>query len=308
MIKKFFKEDFGRFLSWFAASITISICIGIVVYFLIKGISVLSLEFIFSKPNPTRIAENSGGISIPIIGTCVLTFISMALAFPLSLATAIYLAEYSKGNKIAGVFRLGIDVFSGIPSIVIAIFALAVFTNPQFSFLSEYIHGADKAFGRSFLVGGIAMALLVLPFMIKTCEEAIKSVPQSYREASLALGASKWQTTMLVVIPAATNGIITAITLGIGKVIGDTVIVLLTMGATLNFAADKWWKPSNYFDVLRGTGSTLTSYIFYTSPAGEGNLVSKSFGAALVLIILIIILNLFTDFISNHKKITSNND
>jgi phosphate transport system permease protein len=294
----------GYFLSWLAMSFTVCICLGIIIYLLVNGISQLSPDFILKEPAPTSNEKMSGGISSPILGSLILTLIGIAIAFPWSLVTAIYLNEYAAKNKLASVLRIGIDILSGVPAIIIAIFALAIFTNPQFAFLSEMVPGSDKALGRSFLVAGITMAIMVLPYMIKTCEEALKNVYDSYREASLALGASKLQTVMRVVLPASKDGLITAVTLGVGRIIGDTAIVWLTLGDTIKMgnSSAAWWMPANILDTLKGTGSTLTSFIFYASPAGEGNQTTKAFGAALVLIIIIVLINLLTDFVGGIRR------
>ncbi len=298
------RDYLGYLISWLAMSFTVCICLGIIIYLIINGISQLSPDFILKAPAPTSNEKMSGGISSPILGSLILTLIGLVVAFPWSLITAMYLNEYAAKNKLASVLRMGIEVLSGVPTIIIAIFALAVFTNPQFAFLSEMVPGSDKALGRSFLVSGITMAIMVLPYMIKTCEEALKNVPVNYREASLALGASKLQTVLKVVLPASKDGLITAVTLGIGRIIGDTAIVWLTLGDTMKMgnSSGEWWMPSNIINTLKGTGSTLTSFIFYASPAGEGNQTEKAFGAALVLIIIIIIINLLTDFIGVFKR------
>jgi phosphate transport system permease protein len=304
--KRAFKDILGQFLSWLSSSLTIALCFGIIVYIFIKGFSQISPSFIFSQPNPTFKEELSGGISTPIIGTLILTTIGILFAFPWALSTSIYLSEYSQRNPLAKYFRLGIDVLAGVPTIVIAIFGLAIFSNPAFGFLSsmvEGIVGVNRAFGRSFFVSGLTMAVMILPFIIKTCEEAIKAVPESYREGSLAMGASKWHTITKIVLPSARNGIITGVVLGMGRIIGDTAIVMLTLGATLRMTGlQPWWAPQNWISTLRNTGSTLTSYIYFTSPAGEGNMTGKAFGASVVLIVIIILLNLFTDLLGNLNK------
>ncbi len=293
-------------MSWLSSSLTIMLCIGIIVYILVKGFSQLNLSFILSEPNPTFKEELSGGISTPIIGTFVLTLIGILLAFPWALSTSIYLSEYSQRNPLAKYFRLGIDVLSGVPTIVIAIFGLAIFSHPFFGFLSsmvEGVEGVNRAFGRSFFIAGLTMAVMILPFIIKTCEEAIKSVPESYREGSLAMGASKWHTITQIVLPSASKGIITGVVLGMGRIIGDTAIVMLTLGATLRMTGiQPWWAPQNWISTLRNTGSTLTSYIYFTSPAGEGNMTGKAFGASVVLIVIIILLNLLTELLGNLNK------
>lgn len=306
MNRKALKDLIWQILSWLASSLTIALCFGIIVYIFIKGYSQVNLSFIFSQPNPTFKEELSGGISTPIIGTLVLTAIGILFAFPWALSTSIYLSEYSQRNPFAKYFRLGIDVLAGVPTIVIAIFGLAIFSNPAFGFLSsmvEGIVGVNRAFGRSFFVAGLTMAVMILPFIIKTCEEAIKAVPESYREGSLAMGASKWHTITKIVLPSAKNGIVTGVVIGMGRIIGDTAIVMLTLGATLRMTGiQPWWAPQNWISTLRNTGSTLTSYIYFTSPAGEGNMTSKAFGASLVLIVLIILLNLFTDLLGRLNK------
>lgn len=306
MNKKAIRDSMGQTLSWLASSLTIALCLGIIVYIFIKGFAQLSPSFILSAPNPTIKEEMSGGISTPIIGTLLLTLIGILVALPWALSTSIYLSEYSQRNPLAKYFRLGIEVLAGVPTIVIAIFGLAIFSNPFFGFLSSMVEGVkdiNKAFGRSFFVAGLTMAVMILPFIIKTCEEAIKAVPESYREGSLAMGASKWRTITKIILPSAKNGIITGVVLGMGRIIGDTAIVMLTLGATLRMTGiQPWWMPQNWVSALRNTGSTLTSYIYFASPAGEGNMPGKAFGASVVLIVVIILLNLVTEFLGNYNK------
>lgn len=306
MNRKKLMDFIGLFLSWFASTITISVCIGIIAYLFVKGYRQINLDFILQQPSPTFNEALSGGISTPIIGTFVLTSIGILLAFPWALATAIYLSEYAKKNIFTAYFKMAIDILAGVPTIVIAIFGLAVFTNPVMGILSskvEGVEGINRAYGRSFIVCGITMAIMILPFIIKTCEEALKSVPDSYREGSLAMGASKWHTIIKIVIPAARNGLLTGVILGMGRIIGDTAIVWLTLGGTMRMTGiQPWWRPDNFLSTLRNTGSTLTSYIYYASPAGEGNMTEKAFGACFVLILIIILLNFVTDLISRNKK------
>jgi phosphate transport system permease protein len=306
--KKKIRDFTGKTLSWLSSSVTIVVCLGIIVFIVIKGINQINPEFLLTEPNATLREETGGGISTPIIGTVLLTLAGTIIAFPWALCTAIYLAEYSNRSKIAKVFRIGIDILAGVPTIVIAIFGLAVFSNPAFGFLSSMVEGIEdvsSAFGRSFLVCGATMAVMILPFVIKTCEEAIKAVPEIYREASLAMGASKWYTIKKIVIPFSKNGIVTAVILGMGRIIGDTAIVWLTLGGTLRMTGlQPWWRPDNWLSTLKNNGSTLTSYIFFASPAGEGNMPNKAFGASIVLIVFIIILNLTVDIIGNYGKKT----
>lgn len=307
MNRRLIRDNTGLTLSWLASSITIAACAGIVLYLFLNGFKEISWSFLTTEPASSFTNPTSGGISTPIIGTLLLTFIGILVAFPWALATAIYLSEYANKNGFSHILRIGIDVLAGVPTIVIAIFGAALFSNPKLGFLSSMVvngGGSGKAFGRSFFVAGLTMAIMVLPFIIKTCEEALKAVPDTYREASLAMGASKWHTIIKIILPSANNGIVTSVILGIGRIIGDTAIVWLTLGGTLQMTGvQPWWEPENWLSTLKNTGSTLTSYIYYTSPAGEGNMAEKAFGASFVLIVIIILLNIITSIVARSKRI-----
>ncbi|MCL1872989.1 MAG: phosphate ABC transporter permease PstA [Clostridiales bacterium] len=265
------------------------------------GFGVLSWHFLTSEPNPSALDAASGGILTPIIGTFLLTIIGIVLAFPFALATAIYLCFYTKKGLFRTLVKGAVDILSGVPTIVIAMFALVIFTLPQLGFLStmiEGVEGASRAYGRSFLVAGITMGIMILPFVIKSMEEALKAVPGSYIDGSLALGATKWQTIYKVVLNAARDGLVTGVILGMGRIIGDTAIVWLALGGSIRMTGNQpWFAPENWISTLRNSGCTLTSYIYYTSPAGEGNQFDVAFGASLVLIAIIILLNLMASLL-----------
>ncbi|MDR2711891.1 MAG: phosphate ABC transporter permease PstA [Clostridiales bacterium] len=265
------------------------------------GFGVLSWHFLTSEPNPSALDAASGGILTPIIGTFLLTIIGIVLAFPFALATAIYLCFYTKKGLFRTLVKGAVDILSGVPTIVIAMFALVIFTLPQLGFLStmiEGVEGASRAYGRSFWVAGITMGIMILPFVIKSMEEALKAVPGSYIDGSLALGATKWQTIYKVVLNAARDGLVTGVILGMGRIIGDTAIVWLALGGSIRMTGNQpWFAPENWISTLRNSGCTLTSYIYYTSPAGEGNQFDVAFGASLVLIAIIILLNLMASLL-----------
>lgn len=306
MIKRFLGEKIGKAICWISAILTITVCLSIIAFIFLKGYKDLSFQFLASEPISSIHHKEQSGISSPLFGTILLTLIGIVIALPWALGCAIYLTEYAKKGPLITFFRVTIDVLSGVPTIVIAILGLAIFSNPSMGFLSSMVEGVagiKKAFGRSFLVSGITMAIMILPFVIKTCEEALKTVPQTYKEASLAIGASKWHTIIKIVIPSSIKGISTAIILGMGRIIGDTAIVWLTLGGTLRMTGvQPWYLPQNLISTLKNTGSTLTSYIYFMSPAGEGNMVDKAFAASLVLILFILILNFLTDIISGINK------
>lgn len=344
----------GTFYSYISMAMIICVLAFIIIVILRYGVGVLSLNFLTTEPNPSALDAASGGILTPLIGTFILTIIGIVIAFPFALATAIYLVFYAKKGAFKTLVKSAVDILAGVPTIVIALAALVIFTMPQMSFLSVMIvhdsggstdttdtfddstveewaddwseiddwvvddwgnewndesENADesevyepiyedvpiqsKAYGRSFLVAGITMAVMVLPFMIKSMEESLKAVPQSYTDAALALGASKWRTISKIALLAARDGLITGVILGMGRIIGDTAIVWLTLGGGLRMTGSQpWFSPENWLSTLRNGGSTLTTYIYYTSPAGEGNQFDVAFGASIILIAIIILLNI----------------
>lgn len=173
-------------------------------------------------------------------------------------------------------------------------FGLALFSAPWLAFLSSKADGVEitAAFGRSFFVAAVVMAVHIMPFVIKVMEESIRSVPKSYREGAHALGMTKWRTIRKVVLPAAAPGLVTATILGMGLIAGDTAIVWLTLGGTIVMTgADQWWLPWNWIAALRGTGSTLTTFVYFSSPAGDGNAPEKAYGAAFLLMMIVLALN-----------------
>jgi phosphate transport system permease protein len=291
---------------WCSGIITILACLGIILFLAIRGIHAINWQFFITDPKPSMSEALSGGILTPLIGTVLLVVLGTVFALPWAGATAIYLAEYAGQNRFVDALRTGIDVLAGVPTIVFAIFGLAVFTMPGFAFLSTMVEGVAnaQAFGRSFFVAAITMSMMILPFVIKSIEESIRSVPQSYREASFALGAGKWSTITSVILPSASAGIMTGVILGIGRIAGDTAIIWLCLGGSMTMGGTQpWWAPWHWLSTLKHTGSTLTSYIYFSSPAGEGNSPGKAFGAGLVLIVIILALNAIVGYLGSLNTI-----
>ena len=202
----------------FCASALISVAVLCVVvgFIVINGLEALSLEFLLESPYRFEY----GGIFPQIIGTLCLVAVCLLFAVPLGVASAIYLAEYASDKRITGSVRFFVECLAGIPSRVIGMFGLI--------FLVCYL-----GFDISMLSGGLALGFMILPWTVRTSEEALKAVPNAYREASLALGVSMWRTIRGVVLRSACPGILTGILLGMGKAIGETAVVLLTAGSGL---------------------------------------------------------------------------
>ncbi len=296
----------GPASAWIAAAVVAAVCFFIVGHIVREGYAHVDWKFLTTDPDPSPAESTGGGVRIPIVGTTFLVLLSTLLTFPIALGAAVYLAEYMDERwAVTKAIRLGLEVLAGVPSVVFGMFGVAMFSHGVFTFMSSSgAEGSDVAFGRSFLVAATVMAIHVLPFVIKVMEEAIRSVPLSYRQGAAALGVTKWRAIRRIVLPAAAPGIATGVILGMGLAAGDTAIVWLTLGGTMNMAVDNWWALDQIVNVLRGTGSTLTTFIYFSSPAGEGNAPELAYGGAMVLILLVITLNAAATLIGRARRQT----
>jgi len=214
MTRRYFKQQaFFTLVKLSALSIAMALG-GIIVYIMVQGISAISWDFLTLPPTD---AMTKGGIMPAIIGTLYLTIGAIAVALPLGVVSAVYLAEYAKQGKFVRLIRIGINCLAGVPSVVFGLFGLGFFV----LFLK---------FGSCILSGALTLAVLILPTIIGASEEALKSVPQTFREASLALGVSKWQTIYKIVLPSALPGILTGSILGVGRAAGETAPIGHPMG------------------------------------------------------------------------------
>jgi phosphate transport system permease protein len=273
-----------------AAGLTLAlVAAAIVLYMGWKGISQLRPSFLFEHPTGDVDQSRAGGFLDPIEGTLLLTLIGTANAVPIGVATALWLVEYGRPAPLARAVESAVEVIAGAPSVVLALFGLTVFSNTLFSWLSFRPEGADLAYGRSFAIAGMVMSLIALPLVVGAAREALLQVPNHVREASLALGKTKAATIRRVLLPSIRPGIATGTTLGMGRIVGDTAIVILLLGNTLLTEPLHDGLPG--LGLLQGTGSTLTSYVYGNSPAGEGNAPEKAYAAAFVLMAIVIALN-----------------
>ena len=244
----------------FASAAVGTALIGIIVYILVQSAGMLKLSVIFGSVG--------NGMLPMIVSTAWTVFVSLVLALPIGIMTAIYLREYALKAGIRRSLGLAIDTLAGIPSIVYGLFGLLVFCR-------------NLKLGQSIIAGGLTLTIMILPVIIRTTEEALKTVPASFREGSLSLGATKFQTILHVVLPPALPGILTAAILAAGRVVGESAPVLFTLGTAINF-------PKSIFE----TGRTLTIHLFYlTKEALKPDDFANAFTAAAVLIILVFILN-----------------
>jgi phosphate transport system permease protein len=274
---------------------------GIVIYMGYRGIQYLRPGLLFSRPAVGTSQSETGGFLDPLIGTVLLTVIGIALAGPLAVITAIWIAEYGRPSWLARVVESSIEIVAGTPDIVLALFGLSIFQLGLFAPLSFRAEGGG-VYGRSFIAAGAMMSLIALPPLFAATREGLQSVPAHMREAAFALGKTRITTIRRVLLPSVRSNIATGVTLGVSRIIGDTAIVLLLLGETLHIEAQ---GSAPGLNVLRGTGSALTSYIYDNSPAGEGAAPQKAYAAAFVLLAMVLALNLLVDrFGRSHQRRT----
>ncbi len=287
-------------LMYFAAwGCGIGLCLvagAIVVYMAVRGVEYLSPSLPFTRPQPGTSQSTSGGFLDPLLGTLIVTGIGAAIAAPLGVASAVWIVDYGRPRWLVRVVESSIEIVAGTPDIVIAIFGLAIF---QLSLLAPFSFTASGGgvFGRSFLAAGIMMSLLALPPVFTATREGLAALPANVREAAYALGKTRIATVRRVVLPAVRGDIATGITLGMSRIIGDTAIVVVLLGATLRIETT---GSVPGLGLLRGSGSTLTSYVYENSPAGDGGAPQKAYAAAFVLLVLVVALNWSVDLIARR--------
>lgn len=285
-------------MAWAAGVLLCLIAAAIVLYMLVRGLQYVSLSLLTSHPVVGLDQSSTGGFLDPIEGTVILTVLGTLIAAPIGVGIAVWLAEYGRPSWLARAVESGVEIVAGTPSIVLAIFGLLVFQQSLFGFLSFTAEG-NAVFGRSFFTAGAMMSLIALPLIVGSTREALQAIPDHVREASYALGKDRISTIRRVLLPASRRGIGTGITLGMGRIVGDTAIVVVLLGASLQVAPE---NGTPVWGLLKGTGSTLTTYVYNNSPAGEGGAPQKAYAAAFVLLIVVIFLNFAVEVIARRKE------
>jgi len=279
MKKRRLKEKLAYFFLVVIAMLLLLV-LGFIFYFIFsKGISVISWEFLSQMPKK---AMTAGGIFPAILGTFYLTSGAILFALPLGVFAAIYLSEYAVQNRLIRLVRIGVNNLAGVPSVVFGLFGLVVFV--------KYLN-----FGVSILSGSLSLGILILPTIIRASEEALLAVPQSFREGSLALGATKWQTIQKLVLPNAISGILTGSILSIGRAAGETAPILFT--ATTFYTMR---LPSSTFSEVQALPYHIYALLSEgTHPEAQ---VSIAYGTAFVLICLFLGLDLIAIILRNRFR------
>lgn len=259
-----------RCAAYIAGLLTVGVLLCLVVYILIKGVPHLSLDLFSLKYTSENVS-----LFPALINTVTMTFFSLLIAVPLGIFSAIYLVEYARrGNKLVSVVRITAETLSGIPSIVYGLFGFLLFVT-------------TLGFGYSLLAGALTLAIMILPVIMRTTEEALISVPDSYREGSFGLGAGKLRTIFKIVLPSAMPGILAGVILSVGRIVGETAALIYTAGSVAQI-------PDN----LMGSGRTLSIHLYALWT--EGLNTEQSYATAVVLLIMVIGLNTLSAFVAKR--------
>jgi phosphate transport system permease protein len=288
-------DRIGLAFAWSLGLLFCAITVAIIVYFLVHGVQYLSIHLLTTNPKAGFTESQTGGFLDPLIGTGILAALAMAIALPTGIGIAVWLSEYGRPRALARVAESTIEMLAGAPSVVLALFGLLLFQTKFFGFLSQTTQGVVSGF--SFFAAGAMLSLIALPLVVANVREGLQAIPSHVREASYAVGKTKIATTRRVLLPAARPNVITGAMLGVGRVIGDTAIVLILLGGTLTFA-----PASGFLGLLRGEGTALTSYIYNNAPSGELNQPQKAYAAAFVLIVIVLALNLAVEVAGRRAR------
>ncbi len=263
---------------WAVGILLIAVLTIFIGYILYQGLPVLTPNFLLGMPSDT---EAGGGVGPQLFNTFYILFLSMAFSGLIAVGAAIYLAEYAQNNYLTKIIHLSTESLATVPSIVLGLFGMIVFVD----FLGM---------GFSILGGALALSLLNLPVLVRVTEDALHAVPDTYREASLALGATKWQTIRKVILPRALNGIITGLMLTGGRAIGESAILIFTAGTTVS-------RHMFDFDLMAG-GETLAVHLWYVMGIGlVPDRIDIANGISALLILVVLLINLI--FIGIQKKV-----
>ncbi len=275
----------GAFI-WISAAITVVVLVGILGYILYNGLPHMTWSFLTTTYSASK--NGSKGILPMIINTLYVIIVSLVLAVPIGIGSAIYLTQYAKQGRLVSIIRFATEVLSGIPSILFGLFGYAVFV-------------VLFQLKLSIISGSLTMMICILPTIIRTTEEALLAVPGAYKEGALAIGAGKLRVTMGMILPCAMSGVLTGIILAIGRIVGETAALLFTVGVSGNAMP----KGKNIFDALFGhileQGNTLALHLYNSAMNGKDP-VSVPFATASALLIMVFFLNRLAGILSRRFK------
>ncbi|MGN0299397.1 MAG: phosphate ABC transporter permease PstA [Lachnospiraceae bacterium] len=268
-------------LIYASAAFAVLLLIGILGYVFVRGIGNISIEFLTSV---TSVLRGTVGILGNIINTIYIVIITLLIAAPVGVGSAIYLNEYAKPGKFVRLVEFTTETLSGIPSIIFGLFGSV--------FFGEVLH-----LGYSILNGALTLTLMVLPLITRNTQEALKTVPDSYRTGALGMGAAKWHMIRTILLPSAMPGIITGIILAIGRIVGESAALLFTAGSDGSLPK----QAIGWLNKIFQSGGTMTINLYLNMGNGEYDI---AFGTALVLLVVVLVINFLTKFLASKFDVT----
>ena len=265
-------------LIYLAAGVAIALLVGIMGYVFVRGLPQVSWQFLSTVQSSLK---GTFGILGNIINTIYIIVITLIIAAPIGIGSAIYLNEYAKPGKLVRTIEFTTEILSGIPSIIFGLFGMVFF-------------GMTLKLGYSVLTGSFTLTLMVLPLITRNTQEALKTVPDSYRSGALGIGATKWYMIRTILLPSAAPGILTGVILSIGRIVGESAALLFTAGSGFQL-------PKNLFGKLFESSGTLTIQLYLSMQKAK---YAQAFGIAVVLLIIVLGINLLTRFLTSRFDVT----
>lgn len=265
---------------YLSAAIAVSVLLMIICYVTVRGIGSVSLEFLTTV---TSARKGTVGIAGNIVNTLYIIVITLVIATPIGVGSAIYLNEYAKPGKIVRIIEFTTETLSGIPSIIFGLFGSVFF-------------GTTLKLGYSLLTGALTLSLMILPLITRNTQEALRTVPDSYRSGALGMGATKWHMIRTILLPSAMPGIITGVILAIGRIVGESAALLFTAGSGYLLP-----KAGGWLSKILQPGGTLTIQLYLSSSKAEYNV---AFGIAFVLLVIVLCINFLTKYLAKRFNVT----
>lgn len=265
---------------YLSAAIAVSVLLMIICYVTVRGIGSVSLEFLTTV---TSARKGTVGIAGNIVNTLYIIVITLVIATPIGVGSAIYLKEYAKPGKIVRIIEFTTETLSGIPSIIFGLFGSVFF-------------GTTLKLGYSLLTGALTLSLMILPLITRNTQEALRTVPDSYRSGALGMGATKWHMIRTILLPSAMPGIITGVILAIGRIVGESAALLFTAGSGYLLP-----KAGGWLSKILQPGGTLTIQLYLSSSKAEYNV---AFGIAFVLLVIVLCINFLTKYLAKRFDVT----
>ena len=271
-------DNILKVLIYLAAGVAIALLVGIMGYVFVRGLPQVSWQLLSTVQSSLK---GTFGILGNIINTIYIIVITLIIAAPIGIGSAIYLNEYAKPGKLVRTIEFTTEILSGIPSIIFGLFGMVFF-------------GMTLKLGYSVLTGSFTLTLMVLPLITRNTQEALKTVPDSYRSGALGIGATKWYMIRTILLPSAAPGILTGVILSIGRIVGESAALLFTAGSGFQL-------PKNLFGKLFESSGTLTIPLYLSMQKAKYD---QAFGIAVVLLIIVLVINLLTRFLTNRFDVT----